>query len=579
MVDSGLIYFKEKFKLGDPLIDIFQSFFDKLVDFGYIGKNQKRHLIDNLNENVKEFFIGNNDPFDYKSGYYDANRKILYIKDVNDVSSIYLRLLYAVFTTEIDETHYSVGFGFSKLGRNNYKLVHENFAFNRAVFSNITCKLLGDNEYDLKISPTYKTYSKDFLGHSISSTNDIYYLEGKILSELCFALDIDENLIYSCLFANSPVQELSKIFAKADFDKFTTFLSHFDKISRKYSNYCKLNYFSKLLNLNYIELRKNVLNNNLDSLKKEREKIIISLSAELESIVNTNKYNSSGSNKKSYDNINDPDDIPLNLNETLEHLEDDIIKELVLLQNILADKIITSISYMSPYKYACKLKIFNSMLIIPSSKINDAIYNTIIFKLMPDGELTAVNIIQKIRYSLINNILFYDKYTDISKKIGFYLIPLNNESDDNSMMVIVTANNNFAYLSKVSSLDKRMKKLSENCETLKAENLRYLLNSDFSNMYVDKIEKIVSTLKEAFPVYKNVSLDAMYLYSLDNIELLIINSQGITTAFTIEYRSREYKVSQIRLSDYFSLFYGNARAEKDISLLPTTYKRRNKLFK
>ena len=90
------------------------------------------------------------------------------------------------------------------------------------------------------------------------------------------------------------------------------------------------------------------------------------------------------------------------------------------IQNILSDKIITSISHLSSYKYASKLKQFNNMLIFPNKKVSDAIFNTIIYKLMPDNELTAINIIQKLRYSLINHILFSDKFTDVSKKISFY---------------------------------------------------------------------------------------------------------------------------------------------------------------
>lgn len=558
MVNSNLVDFQNRFKLDDSFIQIVESLFNKLIEFGYIGNTQKNRLIQKLNDNIDYVIIGSDDKFDYKSGYYDANKKTLYIKDSNNVPAIYLRILYAISTEEIDKHSYIVGFGTTKLARTSYKLNHTNFAINRAVFSNIVCKLLGSLPTNIGITPTYKTYSHNFLGYEITADNDIYSLEGKILSEMCFALDIDEELIYSALFSHNAKKSLERIFEKANFDDCNKFLKAFDKASRTYSNHCKLNYLAKLLNLNYIEMKKKILDPSLDDLKIEREKI----NNKIESVLITlNKVDE-------LDN-----ELEISLAETIDNLEDTILKNITTIQNILSDKIITSISYLSAYKYAHKLKQFNNMLIFPNKKVTDAIFNTIIYKLMPDNELTAINIIQKLRYSLINHVLFSDKFTDVSKKLAFYANMKDIDPDLSIAHVFMTVNDRFSHIVEVSMLNKSMKKLDNNCKVIPCDNLKYLLNSDYSNMYVDKIEKIVSSLKEAFPEFKQASLDNMYFFNSNNKEYLIIGGNKKLSLFMITYNASGYLCVPVTLSDYFSLFYPDARREDAASLLPVMYKK------
>ena len=558
MVNSNLIDFQNRFNLDDSFIQIIESLFNKLVEFGYIGNAQKNRLIQKLNDNIDYIIIGNDDKFDYKSGYYDANKKTLYIKDITNIPAIYLRLLYAISTDEIDKHSYNVGFGTTKLARTNYKLNHTNFALNRAVFSNIVCKLLGSLPTNIGIVPTYKTYSHNFLGYKITADNDIYSLEGKILSEMCFALDIDEELIYSALFSHNAKKSLERIFEKAKFEDSTKFLKVFDKVSRNYSNYCKLNYLAKLLNLNFIEMKKKILDPSIDDLKIEREKI----NKKIESVLIK---------------LNDIDELDneleISLSETIDNSEEIILKSITSIQNILSDKIITSISYLSAYKYAHKLKQFNAMLIFPNKKVSDAIFNTILYKLMPDNEITAINIIQKLRYSLINHILFSDKFTDISKKLSFYANIKDIDTDLSTAHVFLTVNDRFSHIIEVSMLNKNIKKLENNCKVVPCDNLKYLLNSDYSNMYVDKIEKVVSSLKESFPEFKHFSLDNMYFFSSNNKEYLIVDSNKKISVFMINYNVTGYLCVPIELSDYFSLFYPDAKREDISSLLPVMYKK------
>ena len=563
MINSNLIDFQKRFNLDDSFMEIVNSLFNKLVDFGYIGNSQKNRLIEKLNNNVNYVIIGSDDKYDYKTGYYDANKKTLYIKNSSDISAIYLRLLYAICTEELDNHSYIIGFGTAKLGRANYKVNHTNFGINRAVFSNIVCRLLGTLPANININLSYNSFSHDFLGYEITSSNDIYTLEGKILSEMCFALNIDEELLYAALFSHNANKALERIFEKSKFDNSSKFLKAFDKVSRNYSTHCKLSHLAKLLNLNYVEMKKNVLDDTvLKKLKLERNRLDNKIEDTLLKLNNVDELD----NK-----------LEISLAETLENLEQNILKSITSVQNILADEIITSISYLSPYMYANKLQNFNSMLIFPNKKVSDAIFNTIIYKLMPDNELTAINLIQKLRYSLINNILFDDKFTDVSKKIGFYANVKDINPDLSIAHAFVTVNDVFSHIVEISDLDKKIKKLEKNCKVIPCDNLKYLLNSDYSNMYVEKIEKVVSSLKEAFPEYKQTLLDNMFFFNACNKDYLIVHGLKKISVFLIQYNSSGYLCVPVDLSDYFALFYSNVKKESEASLLPVMYKKR--LFK
>ena len=73
--------FKEKFSLNDNLIQILDSLFEKLISFGYMNNRNKYYYIDKLFNNIDDIYIGSTNEYDYKSGYYDANNKIIYIKN------------------------------------------------------------------------------------------------------------------------------------------------------------------------------------------------------------------------------------------------------------------------------------------------------------------------------------------------------------------------------------------------------------------------------------------------------------------------------------------------------------------
>ena len=93
-------------------------------------------------------------------------------------------------------------------------------------------------------------------------------------------------------------------------------------------------------------------------------------------------------------------------------------------------------------------------------------------------------------------------------------------------------------------------------------------------MYVDKIEKVVSSLREAFPEYKQTSIDNMYFLTANNKEYLLVETSKKIAVFMITYNASGYLCVPIDISSYFSLFYSNPKNEDVASLLPVEYKKK-----
>ena len=71
--------FKEKCKLDDKFIEKINFLFEKLVNFGYLDNLNVSKLYKKLYNNVDAVFLSSDKTHDYKTGYYDAIKKELYI--------------------------------------------------------------------------------------------------------------------------------------------------------------------------------------------------------------------------------------------------------------------------------------------------------------------------------------------------------------------------------------------------------------------------------------------------------------------------------------------------------------------
>jgi len=563
MSKADLTLFKEKYNVSDYFVSVVESLFSKLVEFEYISNSRVSYYLNKLMENVNEIRFGNNNIYDYKSGYYDANKKEMYIKDEKNIPAVYLRLLYALTANEIDPGIYSIGYSTTKLRKDSYKLTHNNFGINRATVANLVYKICNLIPSNLQLTPTTKTYTHDFLGFKIESANELYCLEGKLLSETCYVLDIDPELLYSGLFSKNAIKYLDSVFERKDFINKENFLKLFDNISRKYNTYNKLAFLSKKLNDNYIEYKKHILKDDVDSIIKEQELI----EANINSVI-TSLYGNEN---------NDTEDLEViyGLSETLENLETELKESLVKFQDILADNIIKGNAALPYIKYASKLKCFNDILIIPNKKINKAIQDTILFKLMPHNEVTGINLIQKIKYAIIEQILSEADFSNISNTFSFYNITNLENSNSGSAVILLNSSKRFTRIVEVKGLNQNFKKnINFELNYIPLDNLKYLMNTTASNTSISNIEALYTALKDNFEELKNVPLDAIFTFEYESNKYLACFSNTKPYVISYVYSSRGYGFNLLNLSEQYKVF-GKTTVHNNISksTLPMLYKK------
>lgn len=563
MSKIDLMLFKEKYHTNDYFASVVESLFNKLVEFEYITNSKVEFYFNKLMQNVDEIRFGDKNTYDYKSGYYDANKKELYIKDEKNIPAVYLRLLYALTTNEVDSDVYSVGYSTTKLRTDSYKLAHINFGINRATVANLVYKLCHLIPSNLQLTPSTKTYSHDFLGFKIESANELYSLEGKLLAETCYALDIDEELLYSGLFSKNTSDYLNSIFTRKNFENKEQFLNLFDNISRKYNTYNKLAFLSNKLNDNYIEYKKHILKDDVDNIIKEREIIETNINSVISSLYQ---------NKES--NLEELETIP-GLAETLENLETEIKTNLIKFQDLLADNIINS-NFQLPYiKYASKLKCFNDILIVPNKKIAKTIQDTILFKLLPHSEVTEINLIQKIKYAIIEQILSDTDFTNISNSFSFYNITNLENSDLGTAIILLSSSKKISRVVEVKGLNQNFNK-SKNFELnyIPLDNLKYLMNTTYSNTYIYNIEALYTALKDNFEELKNISLDSMFAFEYLNKKYLLCFTNTKPYIISCIYSSSGYGFNMLNLSEQYKVF-GKTVTHNNVikSNLPTLYKK------
>ena len=556
---------KEKCKVEERFYSIVEGIFEKLLEFGYINKRQKKKLYRKLYENIDTILIGNNKQIDYKTGYYDAVKKELYIRDLNNIESVYLRIIYIITTTQISRDSFAVGYSIASLSKRNYKIEHKNFGINRAIVSNLVCRLLYTIPTALTIYPTYRAYQNDFLGKEITSDNDIYFLEGKLIRQICYCLNISEEDLYYNLF-NFPTKNLNKILRKTKYENYDEILLKLDEISRTYSNYNKLTYFNKLLNDNYLNIKKNILSENVNELYKEQEKIKSAIYSTLE------KYEIDMDDEED-ENFN----VEASLSEKISDFEELILNDITYIQNILVDFLLENENKYSVIEYVIKLKELEKMLIIKNEKLSTKIYETIVYKLLNSYEKTASNVIEKMKYSIVNEIVSSDKYIKIYKNLSFKR--LNGlKLPENTAVVALTVDNSFLQLVTINSLNKQMKKLENNTNSIHLDNLSYLLNNPSIIKDISVVEKIFTSIRTKFNEFNNVTIENMYICNIESNILVVIaeNDKFDILKVTID-KSDKINTKIVSTSETYNIF--NLKDNTYNSNLPVLYDKRKSLLK
>ncbi len=548
VINNHLKKLKEKCNLPDQLIDTILSLFDKLIEFGYISKFSVNKLSKKLLDNIDHVILTDNQKFDYKSGYYDASRKELYLKDITNLQSVYLRLLYILTTKEIKENTFSVGYSKTEVSKTNYRILHSGFGLNRAIVSNLVCRLLYTLPTTLSIVPTYRTYENDFLNVKVVSDNDIYFLEGKLVRQLCFTLDINEEVLYSNLFKNDPKKFVARIFNKINVKHL---LDKLDDVSRMYSNYNKLCYFNKLLSDNYIEIRKHCIS------KDEVLNEYLLQEKKLESIIKgiLNKLSPESGEEDKNQEMN----FSFSLSEKINNLEDNILLNISEIQSMLVDSLIMRKKSYNSINYVINLKKLESMLVLKNKTLAYEIYETISHNVIHANEQTCTNIIEKIKYSLANYILSDERYAKVYSDTFFKRLMFTDNMNEEAFVLVL--NEQFAEITHIANLDNDMESLVKNTSFLKLKNLRHILN--VSNQNSDDIEKMFTKLKETFKTFKKVNIENVFICKFDNLTFLLVFEKNNTSVVKVD---KDLNFKLIDLSESYNIL-GETRKN-----LPIVYK-------
>ena len=554
---------QEKCQISDEFMTIITSLFDRLIDFGYINQGKAKKLTKKLYDNIDTLILGKTVGLDYKSGYYDAVKKELYIKDIKNIESVYLRLMYVLTTTEIDTDAYSVGYSTATLSKSYYKIIHKLFGVNRAVVSNLVCRLLYTIPETLSIVPTYRKFSSDFLGNEINSENDIYFLDGKLLSQICYTLDLNEEDLYNNLFSSNPSKYLNRFFQKSKLENMDNLLETFDKISRMYSNYNKLCFLNNRLNANYIDIKKNILNNDVNELKKEEKRIKLAIESALI--------------KLSPEDVDDDENysVESSLSEKINELEENIVKLVSSLQSKLVDTLIQDENKYSTISYAIKLKTLDKILLIENKKLKQVLFETIIHKLLSSGENNASNLIEKIKYSIVNEIISSDKYVKIYKNMYFRKLEALG-LDNKTSVVALNIDNEFMQLIEITSLNKVAKSLKNNTKKIQLESLGYLLNNPSAvSSNIPTIEKIITCIRNHNSKFSNVKIEDIYMGNYADFKIIVIREISNFSILKLTFKDGEFISKSVKLSENFSIFnFGGSSSN-----LPTVYSKKEGPFK
>ena len=560
---SYLDKLKDKCNMDEKLYKIIEELFNKLIDFGYITNLQVKSLQKRLYNNIDTIYIGDDIKIDYKTGYYDSIKKELYLKDLANTEAVFLRLLYALTTTSISKNSSYVGFSKVCISNKSYKITFENFGINRAVVSNLVCRLLNTNPTALSIVPTYKTYTNDFLGNKIKSDNDIYFLEAKLLNQLCYILDISIETLYVDLFKANKKDYFEKLFNKIKFKNYEKITSTLDTISIKYSNYNKLIYLNKLLNQNYLNVKRRIPGSDISDLEQEKEKIKLLIHNSLQKII-TNY------NEPSEDDMLEPN-LDSRLSEQISTLESEIINNIYYIQKLEADYLIVKNEKNSTLSYAIKLRKLQEISVLENKELSEYIFKIITEKLMYSYEKDTSSSIEKIKYSIISEILSSEKYLKIYEGLNIFKMPTLKFNDDTEI-IILTIDNTFMQFIQVENLLKPIHDLKANTLNINIDNLDYVLNNQSIKKDIPTCEKIYASIKSKYPTLRNINLNDIYLARLQNYNIVLIPRDKDFVILEVVLKQDKITTRKLKLSEPYKIFNPH-----NFSNIPVIYKKKARI--
>ena len=214
------------------------------------------------------------------------------------------------------------------------------------------------------------------------------------------------------------------------------------------------------------------------------------------------------------------------------------------------------------------------MLIFKSEKLNDTLCNTITNKLLTSFENTSSNLTEKMKYSLINEIISSDKYIKIYKNMAFNRF-LNLNLIEGTELMALTVDNTFMQLVVVENLNLNLKDLNENTTSIKLDNLGYLLNNPTSTKDIDKTEKIFTLIRNNFVEYNQVPIENIFITNIFDVTIVIVmlNNNSFSILEIVE-KNNDLSCVKVELSESYNIF-----TLKDNNLPVLYHKKQSRLEK
>ena len=301
-------------------------------------------------------------------------------------------------------------------------------------------------------------------------------------------------------------------------------------------------YFNKILDDNYIASKKVLPNEDIDEkLLKERDSILYQISKIIQEI-------------KPETEDDELEDVSLSLNETMNELEENIINDVINIQNILVDTLLISENRYSPILFTIKQKELSKLLIFKNDKLDDNIYNTITYKVLNTFESSSSNLIEKMKYSIVSEILSSEKYTKIYDSMEFYRLT-NLDLNENTEIMALSVDGTFLQLLKINNLNLPFKALEDNTEIIKIDNLKFLLNSPLSIKSTQNIEKIYTYIKNNHEKYKTIEIEKLFITNVENTTLVLVITDYDFDIFKMDIKSDDtIECSKVALSEKYEIF-------------------------
>ena len=261
--------------------------------------------------------------------------------------------------------------------------------------------------------------------------------------------------------------------------------------------------------------------------------------------------------------------------EKINDYENLILENTTKFQDMLVKILINSKNIYKDIDYALKLKRLQSILITENTELNNELFSLIRNKLLNTYEIGVSNLVEKIKYSLINHTLLQEKFIKSYKDLSFRKLD-GISMDTNSLLTAFEVEGTFVQLVSISNINMNIKNLHNNTVDLPLTNLGYLFNNVTNSVSTERIESLYTLIKDNQDAKNSLlKISDIYLSELNDSTLVIIpynESYKIYEVKNIYNKDIDMTLKEIKLTDSIDIF-------SDPSKMPTLYNEKKSILK